>query len=323
MNARHRLQVFAMLLFVLFPNSMLFSQIIHPHLKIKASGAVSDFFTGDSTIILSTDAGTIETFSVANGDRIDFYGLPKMNDFMGDPVSTKVLSLDKYDELLLIVTQGNHGFSNVFIKKGEKEIQLFDADLDRLMIKKARFVNSTQVLMGLLSNDLMLYNIEKKEIVYKISISPYTFSDFDLSEEKDFVFTSDESGIVHKISVQDGNIIDEYSGNNVDNVFKIATGNGLILTAGQDRRIGVYQPASAVKYYLQREFLVYCVGLSANGKIGAFTADEENTIVLFDTSTKQEEYRLKGHQGIVTKIEIIDKHTVVSSSEDGYLMIWK
>ena len=121
MNARHRLQFFAMLLFVLFPNSMLFSQIIHPHLKIKASGAVSDFFTGDSTIILSADAGTIETFSVANGDRIDFYGLPKMNDFMGDPVSTKVLSLDKYDELLLIVTQGNHGFSNVFIKKGEKE----------------------------------------------------------------------------------------------------------------------------------------------------------------------------------------------------------
>ena len=314
---------FGLLFYLIFSSFLSFGQIIQPALKIKTSGAITDFFIDGSKITLSTDAGTIEEFNLSSGKRIKTEHLPEMVDFMGDPAPTKVYSIDKFDTKILFVTQGNHGFRNLLITENNDTLKVIEANRDKLMIKKARFVNNNHILLGLMSNELILFDIDKKEIIYTSTISAYSFSDFYLNNNKQFVYSSDESGIVHKIDVKDGKIMEEFEGNNVDNVYRLVYKNGVIITAGQDRRVGVYNTITGANYYLQKNFLIYSVALNSDASKGAFTASEENDITVFNVETRNELLKLKGHPSVITKMEFIDEQTLVSVADDHYLMIWK
>ena len=300
-------------------------QVVRPATMMKASGAVTDFYLdrNNLVVILTTDNGTIETFDLKSGKKIRQIRLPEMKDFMGDPIPSKAYSIDQLNNRLLVVTQGNHGFRNVLMYEGSNQKKLIDAGRDKMLVKKARFIDSRRVLLGMLSNEIMLYDSENNKVVYNLPVSAYTFSDFCLSEDRKHVFTADESGIVHKIDVLAGKITEEYTSCNVDNVYKLQFRNGTIITAGQDRRVGVYRTVTGSHYYLQKNFLVYCVGLNPDGTTGAFTADEENAITLFDIATKRELYKLNGHRSVVTRIEFVDDKTVISGAEDDYLILWK
>ena len=299
------------------------AQHINASVKIHASGSINDFYIDGNEVIIVTGAGTIETYNLQTGKQTGIIKMPEIHDFMGDAVASKVYSIDKTSGMLLYVIQGHHGFRNVYLKQGENTIKLIDADINKMLVKKARFISDNQILLALMSNDLILYEIDKRNVSTRLSISPYTFSDFDLDASKKFAYTTDESGVVHKVNLMEGKIVSEYSGNNVDNVFKLAYKNGTLITAGQDRRVGIYSTQLDSRYYLQKDFLVYCVGLNSSGMIGAYTADETNTIYLFDVLTRSHFSSLKGHKGIVSRIEFVDEHTIVSGSEDGYLMIWE
>ncbi|MCD4729994.1 MAG: hypothetical protein K8R74_05310, partial [Bacteroidales bacterium] len=65
------------------------------------------------------------------------------------------------------------------------------------------------------------------------------------------------------------------------------------------------------------------VALSSNASKGAFTASEENDISVFNIGTRNELMKLKGHTSVITKMEFIGEHTLVSVADDHYLMIWK
>ena len=83
-----------------------------------------------------------------------------------------------------------------------------------------------------------------------------------LSQDKSKMVISDESGAVKVIDVNTSRIEKEYTKEHVDNIYKVAYANGVILTAGQDRRVGVYFTDSGNSYHLKSNFLVYCVGLT-------------------------------------------------------------
>ncbi|MCF6169536.1 MAG: hypothetical protein L3J66_00975 [Bacteroidales bacterium] len=299
------------------------AQEIHPSLKIKTSGAITDFFMEGAQVTLSTDAGTIETYNIQSGKQTGFIQLPPMKDFMGDVVPTKVYSIDKTLGKLLVVTQGNHGFRNVSIYENGQWDDIFNAEKDKMMVKKARWVNPNTLLLGLMSNDLVLFDVAQKQRICELSISPYTFSDFSLTAEKQFVFTADESGIVHEIDLNNCRIKNNFPGINVDNIYQIVSQNGIVITAGQDRRVGIYNTITNDNYYLQKDFLVYSVGLQGDGLIGAYSATEDNNICIFNTITRKDKFILSGHKSVVTKMAFADNHNFVSAGDDQYLMIWK
>jgi WD40 repeat protein len=323
MNNYHSIFSIFVFLLLFFSKTLITSQEIYPQLEIKTSGAITDFFIENSSVVLSTDAGTIETYNVKSGQQSDFVQLPPMKDFMGDDVPTKIYSIDKVSDKLLVVTQGNHGFRNVSIFENGQQQEIFNAKRDKMMIKKARWINHNIILLGLMCNDLILFDVGQKKVICEISISPYTFSDFSLSAEKKYVFTADESGIVHKIEVNNCGIIQEFTGINVDNIYQIVSKNGVVITAGQDRRVGVYNTITNDNYFLQKDFLVYSVGLNGDGSIGACSATEDNKISIFNTASRNENCVLSGHESVVTKMAFFDDHTFISAGDDQYLMIWK
>ena len=313
--------VFSIFLCLLF--NPVSGQNIHPFLKIKASGAITDLIIDGSNILMSTDAGTIETYNINTHKRDGLIQLPDTKDFMGDPFPTKIYSIDKLSFKILAVTQGNHGFRNVLIFENVQSEEIINAERDKMMIKKARWVNNNTIVLGLMSNDLILFDVTQKEVICDVNISPYTFSDFSLTKDKQYVFTADESGIVHKIDLNNCKVKQDYAGINVDNIYQLVYKNGVIITAGQDRRVGVYNIFTGDNYYLQKDFLVYSVGLNSDGSMGAYCATEENNISVFETSGRRETCVLQGHESVITKMAFIDNNTFLSAGDDQYLIIWK
>jgi WD40 repeat protein len=202
-------------------------------------------------------------------------------------------------------------------------IKVIDAQKDKMMIKKARWLSENRILLGLLGNDLILFDTDVEGIIRKINISPYTFSDFSLDGNGHFAYTADESGIVHKIDLETFKVVGEYSGVNVDNIYQLVYRNKMVITAGQDRRVGIINTATEYHYFLQKDFLVYSVGLCNDGTIGACCASEENNIAVFSVSNGKTFALLKGHESVVGKMIFSDNNTLISGGDDGNLIVWK
>ena len=301
---------------------MLKGQVLKPEKVLKASGAVMDFVVDGEKLYAATDKGTIDIFGLAKGKLVDRIAVSRIVDFMGEEIPARVYSVDRDSGALLVVAQGGHGFRNVFYGQSGKLRKIIDAATDKLMIKKARFVDKDKFVFGTLSNEISLYDLQSDKIVYTRSVSPYSFSDLCLNRDKTEVFTADESGIVHRIVISTGEVKEEYDENNVDNVYQIGYGNGIIITGGQDRRVGVYITRTQKHYYLESDFLVYSVGINADGTIGAYSANEENDVSLFNISTKKVFLTLKGHESTVTKIFFSDRPVVITSCDDPNIFIW-
>ena len=316
-------RLFLILIILQSATSIMWGQEIKPKLSMIASGAVTDFIVQDNALYAATDQGIVDVFYLTDGSRANQIKLPPITDFMGDEIPVKVFSIDKSGDKLLLVIQGNHGFRNVLLYQDGEIIKIIDADKDKILVKKARFVDDNKVLFGLLSNELIMFNHQKEQVVYNVQISAYSFSDFCLNDDKSQVITADESGIIHLIHTNDGKILKEYSGNNVDNVYKTVFQNGKIITGGQDRRIGIYHTALNDKYYIEGDFLVYCVGLSPDGSVGAFSASEDNEICLFNTNTKEIFQTLKGHNSTLTKIHFLNNSRMITSCDDPNIFIWE
>ena len=125
------------------------------------------------------------------------------------------------------------------------------------------------------------------------------------------------------MQVKDGSLIRELSDIHVDNVYQTAFRNGVIVTGGQYRKIGVCNLSPDQHYYLPGDFLVYCVGLSPDASTAAFSASEENDVVLFNTYTKERTITLKGHQSTLTRIAFYDTNTIITSAEENQVHIWE
>ncbi len=298
-------------------------EVIRPSQKIGFQGAITDFFVDGSKVILASDAGNVVSYDTKLRKKQLLIKLPSSVDFFGDSIPTKIFSIDRVSAKMLVVTQGLHGFRNLSVFLNGESQKVIDAASNKMMIKKARWIDENTILLGLLGNDLLLFDTKNKKTVRQINVSPYTFSDFSIDRQKRFVFTADESGVVHQVDLKTFEIVHDYSGMNVDNVYELVYNNGIIITAGQDRRVGIYNTYSGDRYYLQQNFLVYAVGLSNDGTRGSFCASEDNNIGIFAIADRSTRYVLTGHESVVTKMLFFDNNTLVSGGDDGYLIIWK
>ncbi len=316
-------RIFLALLISLSCASMLQGQQIKPKLTLIASGAVIDLVIDGNTLYTATDQGKIDVFDITSGSRINQIEVPSIHDFMGDEIPSKIYSIDRTGDKLIMVVQGNHGFRNVLVFENGDLHKIIDADKDKLMIKKARFIDSNRIIYCSLSNEITLYNIQLRQEVYKIPISAYSFSDFCLNETRSEIYTCDESGIIHRINVNNGELLFDYSGNNVDNVYQVVFNNGILITGGPDRRVGIYNTVIDDNYYVEGDFLIYSVGLSPDGSIGAFSASEDNEVSLINTYTKEIFQMLKGHNSTITKIVFINNSTLITACDDPNIFIWE
>ena len=298
-------------------------QAIPPEFSLKASGGVYDFILENNLLYVATDNGIIDIFNVKTRKKVKQFSLPQIKDFTGKNIPAKIFSIDKIinKDILLVTSQGNEGFTDVYIIENGKISKLF-GQKDKLPIKRAVFIDRQTIFLGLLSSEIILYDLISKKQIYRKQLSTAVFSNFTTDITKALAITCEESGKLRFINIRTGKTIEIFKGQNLDNVYQTAYSKLTFVTAGQDRKVGVYK-FNGDSYSLHADFLIYSVGISPSARFGAYPANENNDIVVFNINTKQKKTTLKGQKSTLTKIHFIDDNNIITSSEDPYIMFWK
>jgi len=310
-----------LILFLLF-FLQLNAKDLKPTFVYEGSGAVTDLVYQDEKLYSATAEGAVDIFDIKEQKLIKTIHVPKIKDFIGDEVESKIYSVDIVEGQVMIVSQGKMGYRRVHLYVDNNLTEVISSS-NSYTIAKAKFVDKDKLLIALLSNELILYDIKNNKSLYREQISASKFSSFALNEKKDEVIIADESGDLKIVSVKDGKVVKELKGQNVDNIFQLDYKNGLIITAGQDRRCVIYSKDGKTAYYKDGSFLIYSAGLSPSGKIGAFAKDEHNNVSLFNTSTKSDLYMLGSHKATISNILFITEDELFTASDDTHINYWK
>ena len=310
-----------LILHVLFMSLLFSKNINQPIASFQASGPVVDLLYSNGKIYSSTGAGSVDIFDYSTRKLIKKIELKKIKDFIGDEVDSKVYSVDILNGKILILSQSEQGFRRVHIHEDEKTKLIIDFS-EALTIAKAKFLDSNTILLALLSNELISYDIKNHRRNWMIQVSGAKFSDFVLNESKSEVIVADESGNLKIHSTNNGKHLRTLSGENLDNVFQVDYKKGIIATAGQDRKMVIYTPKLNSAYSIKSNFLVYSVGLSPSGMIVGYACDEENNIMVMNTTTKSSIAKFGGNNMTLSKIVFIGEDEFLAASDDRIINLY-
>lgn len=300
----------------------LLAKDIEPTFSLNASGGVVDLVLNENKIYASTLSSTVDIFDITKKEKIETIKIPKIKDFAQNIIDSKIYSVDILKENILILSQGENGGRNLFIYNNGKLSTLIE-DKEKLYISYAKFLDEDRIIYALLSNQIFIYNIKNKTVEKQTQISQSKFSSFKLNENKTQIIISDESGILNLMDTKNLQLIKTFENMNLDNVFQVDIKNNTIITAGQDGRCVIYYIAKKEPYFKKFDFLLYSAGLSSTAKFGGISSDEENNVTIFNTETKENIAKLVKNKSTITNIVFINENTVIVSSEDKQINIYK
>jgi len=300
----------------------IFAKDLTPNYSLKTSGGVTDLVLKNENLYVATTDSSVDIFNINTKEKINSIKVPKIKDFMKDTIEARIYSIDVLENNILILSQGENGGRNIDIYKDGKLNKIIE-DKDRLFIAYAKFMDENHIVYALLSNQIYLYDIKNKKVINEVQISQSKFSNFKLNEDKSKIVVADESGILTLLNTKDLNPIKRFDTLNLDNVFQVDIKKDIFITAGQDRRCAIYSLDEKISYYKEASFLIYSVALSPSGKLGAFASDEENNVTIFNTTTKENLYKLTQNKTTLTNILFINENEIFVSSDDEKINYYK
>jgi len=299
----------------------LFAQDLKPLIRLQVSGFVNDFIVDGATLYVATTEGVVEIFDLYSKKKIDKIVLPLIESGRGEMVVSKVLSIDYLNGKLLLVTSASKGRKNIWIYEDKKLRKVAQKSADAL-VKKARFLDDENYLFATFDSDVIKYQTQENYEAYHRQMTQSRLSDIALSEDRSVMAMADESGEVRLIDTATSQEIAMVGALNLDNVYKVVFKEGTILTGGQDRRVGVYVKGQK-PYYIQSNFLVYCVGICDDAGMGAYSSGFDHDIQLFEIKSKKKIYRLVGHKSVINKILFFTETIIVSAGDEREVLIWQ
>ena len=303
--------------------NILYAKELIPTLKIDVNESVKDMVLVNDTLVMGTDAGKLKAYDLVQKKFTKIIQLPKIKDFMGDSMDTRVSSVDYLDnKYLMLSDSGIGGYSDLRINENNKTIDIF-TEKDKLALVEAKFINSNNILVAFLSNEAALYNLTSKKFIYRVQLNGSKFSNFALNKEKTLAAFACESGEIIVIEPKSGKIVKHLNGINLDNVFKVDIKKDIVATAGKDRRAGWYNLTTGKKDYIQANFFIYATALSPDTSLVAFAMDENNNITILNLNTKSKLFVLKGQKSTLNNIIFRDNNTVFAASDDTFVNMWK
>jgi len=304
--------------------STLYTKDILPIATLKTSGLVSDFVEDDGYLYIGTDAGVVDVIDLFTQKKVKQITFKPMTTLMGDSVPVRIYSVDRREGKTLLVTSGISAYRNVWIhdekKPDNQQLTKIIDEKKHLMPKRAFFTNEGKIILGTVGSDIALYDNEESYTLYHNHISESAMGGIALSQDKKKMVISDESGTVRLIDIKSSSIEKTFTSEHVDNIYSVAYSKDIILSAGQDKRVGIYSTNDA--FHIKSDFLVYCVGLSPSAKIGIYSSGIEHHLQLFTTKDGKKTDRLVGHHATPTKILFIDENSLVSAGDEYTIYFW-
>ena len=294
---------------------------ITPTAQIEVDGVVKDMVLDGNNLVIATDMGHIEIYNIEENRTVKKIFLPKIKDFVGDEIPARVMSTDVIDgKYLLLSDSGKNGYSNLFIY--DKNLTQILSPKNKSAIIKARFIDKEHILLGYLSNEVSLLDLNSRKELYRVQLSESKFSDFALNEDKSQVVFSCESGVLNLVDIKSGKVIKELKGQNVDNVYRVDFKKDTVVGAGQDRRGSIYNVKTGEGSYIASNFLIYSTALTPSASKVAFSMDEKNNITIYNILTKSKIATLKGQKSTLSVMIFKDENRLFSASDDNTIMVW-
>ncbi|MBV5322166.1 MAG: hypothetical protein JZU62_10775 [Sulfuricurvum sp.] len=293
---------------------------ILPSSVIKTDASISDMVMSDGKIYAATDGGVVNVFDSKTFKKLTLLRVPEIKGRDGKLFSPKIYSVDHYKGSTVMVTESGGDFRNVYLIRDGKSIKIIDNGRG-LLIKKARFLDLDHLLFGLSGDTIVLMDISKNTLVYQVQAGGGVFRDMALSPLKSLVAVADESGEITMIEAKSGRHIKTLHAINVDNINRIDYKQNTILSAGQDRRVGIYRPTDS--YFIETDFFVYAVGLSPSGVKGVYTDGMDNELQVFNTGTKAKIVRLQSGDVILDTLIFLDEHRLIGAGEENKIYYWR
>jgi WD40 repeat protein len=294
--------------------------MILPLAILKTDGVISDMVVQEGKIVVSTDEGKVNIFEIKSRKKIASLSLPKVNYSNGTSFIPKIYSVDYCAGMSVMVCESGGDFREVYLYKNGKMSKIID-NTQGLMIKKVRFLDVGHVLMGLSGDTIVLLDLEKLKLVYKVQAGGGVFSDMQLSPSRSLVAVGDESGEIAMFETKSGRRIKTLRGINLDAITRISYQKDTIISGGHDRRVGVYRKEGS--YFIDTDFFVYAVGLSPLASKGVYTDGTENELQVFDIASKTKTVRLKGTQTPYDTLIFMDEHQLVGAGEENKIYYWR
>ena len=294
-----------------------------PTLKIDVNESVKDMVLTGSTLVMGTDGGKLKAYNLDEKKFTKIIQLPKIKDFMGESMDTRVSSVDYLDgKYLMLSDSGVGGYSDLRVNENNKTLDIF-TEKDKLALVEAKFIDNSNILVAFLSNEAALYNLTTKKFIYRVQLNGSKFSDFALNRDKTLAAFACESGEIIIIEPKSGKIVKHLNGINLDNVFKVDIKKDIVATAGKDRKAGWYNLSTGKKDFIQANFFIYATALSPDASMAAFAMDENNNITIVNLSSKSKPFLLKGQKSTLNTIIFKDNSTVFAASDDTFVSMWK
>jgi len=312
----------SLLLLLLTLSTLLAQSITLPFKKFEAADRVTDLVYDNNKLYASTTAGEIDIFNTTTQKLVEKIKLAQIKDFMGDTIDAKIYSVDVLDGKVLLLSQAKSSYNRVSLYAKSQLTTIIGLE-SKLPIAKAKFLDKHTIILALLSNDIISYDIKTKKQNWIVQASMSKFSNFVLKEDKTQIVVADESGNLHILNTKNGKNIQTLSGKNLDNVFAVDYKNNIIATAGQDRRCVIYDLKFNTAYFKSSSFLIYGVGLSPSAKLAAYSSDEENNITVFKTSSKSVVAIFGGIKMTPTKILFLNENEFFVASDDKVINFYK
>lgn len=293
---------------------------IKPIATLQSSGLVCDFVKDGEYLYVATDAGVVDIINLFTQKIVSQITFEPLKTLKGNMVPVRVHSVDRFQGMTLLVTSGTSGYRNVWVHDGSQLVNIID-ETKHLMPKHAFFTHEGKIVLGTIGSDVVLYDSNEDYKVYQRHISESTIGGIVLSADKKKMVISDESGTVRLMDINTSTIEKTFNSEHVDNIYSVAYAKDIILTAGQDKRVGIYSKDNA--FHIKSDFLVYAVGISPSAKLGIYASGVEHHLQLFTTKDGRKTDRLIGHHAIPNKIVFVSENTLVSAGNEYAIYFWR
>jgi WD40 repeat protein len=292
--------------------------VITPKLSITTSSPVLDFVLEGKNIWAGTANGEVLHINT-KGKILSKILLPPIVDSWGEKGAQKILSIDVAPDGKTLVLAGEDGWLYL-VKEGKPVKTSFST---KTVVKKIGFITQTRVIISLLSNEVVFFDLQTDKVIKTLSGGTSPLSDMALSTDKKIAIIAGEAGVVSVIDTGIMKIIRRIQGGNVDNIYKLDLQNAHIITAGQDRRAILYTLDGKSYTRFEGTFLIYAAALSPKAERMAASMDEENLITVYDTIKRQKIATAKGHSATLNRILFVDEKRFVSCADENKILFWE
>ncbi|MDD5717921.1 MAG: hypothetical protein PHW64_09020 [Sulfuricurvum sp.] len=292
--------------------------VLTPKTTLRTSSPILDFVVHEGEVWAGTENGEILKIS-PKGKLLFSLKIPPITDSWGETKGQKIMSLDLSPDTKLLAVAGEDG--SLYVARGGKITKT--AYSTRTVIKKIAFFSDTRVVLALLSNEVVFFDLVTNKTLKTLNGGTSPLSDLALSSDRKLAAIAGEAGNVSLIDTGAMKIVKVIRGGNVDNIYKIDFKNAHIVTAGQDRRAIVYTQNGKSYLRFDGTFLIYAAALSPSASRMAAAMDEQNLITVFDVAKREKIATAKGHETTLNRIVFIDEKRFVSCADENKILFWE